>query len=165
MKASQDAKQAGSQPVSKSISNIAEPLAPTKTPGPAADASAAASQDTFREVKASDEGDQQDELPAAPTDATDSSAASNGEKKENDDCKDDTQVKDNQGKPDVHRTVRALGMGRPGVPSTPPPRSDSVVPDIVVQSSTPGKGEVSEETEKRAADALAAGQHPLAHSW
>lgn len=76
----------------------------------------------------------------------------------------DSTERDIQGKPDVHRTVRALGMGRPGLPSTPLSRRGSV-PDIVVQSSTPGRTEVSEETEKRIAAALAAGQHPLAHSW
>lgn len=106
-----------------------------------------------------DKSEQPGELSPAAEDATNKVASNENE------SKGDTQVKDDQGKPDVHRTVRALGMGRPGMPSTPPSRKDSVVPDIVVQSSTPGKSEVSEETEKRVAAALAAGQHPLAHSW
>lgn len=165
-KASQDTKQTGSQPQSKSVSTKVEPSAPPETTEPAAVTASTASRKGADDANgASAESVPAKESYFALENTMDKKAADDTEKVEDDQAKDDTQVKDNQGKPDVHRTVRALGMGRPGVPSTPPPRSDSVVPDIVVQSSTPGKGEVSEETEKRAADALAAGQHPLAHSW
>lgn len=160
-KAPRDTKPAETQSQAKTGSSSAEPAAPPNVTETAADASPAPPQDATDLAKASKKGDHQDEPALTVT----SNPADDNEKRESDDPKDDTKVQDNQGKPDVHRTVRALGMGRPGIPSTPPSRGDSMVPDIVVRSSTPGKGEVSEEMEQRAAAALAAGQHPLAHSW
>lgn len=164
-KASQDTKQTGSQSQSKSVSKKVEPSTPSETTEPGAVTASTASRKGADDAN----GAPAESVPAkesyfALESTMDKNAADDAGKVEDDQAKDDTQVEDNQGKPDVHRTVRALGMGRPGMPSTPPSRRESV-PDIVVQSSTPSKSEVSEETEKRVAAALAAGQHPLAHSW